>query len=97
MDTPFLRMLVNTILILSTIGLADYLIYKIRTVEKDIVYDNLELLSEGKESELETDLNNRFGIKGVMKIQVGNIDTLKGRVKLRIRIRDQGNSHFQEK
>ncbi len=61
-----------------------------------INYDRPDLLAEEKRGELETDLKTRFGITGIADIQSGNIDTLKGKVRLKIQIRDIGNKHFQE-
>jgi hypothetical protein len=97
LDTPFIRLLVNLILVLAVIYIADYFIFKNRVVEKMITYDRLDLLEEGKRDELEADLRIRFGITDVVKIQVGNIDTLKGRVKLKVRIRDKEDTNFLEK
>jgi len=35
-------------------------------------------------------------IKGITKIQVGDIDSVKGRVKLKVHLTDPENMHFQE-
>jgi hypothetical protein len=96
LETPFLKLIANGILIIATIGIADYLIFPTNIIEKEIIYDRPDLLADNKKIELETDLRTRFGITSAESIQSGNIDTLKGKVKLKIRIRNVENKHFQE-
>ena len=96
LDTPLLRLIVNAILIIATIGIVDYFVFRNDMIEKVIIYDRPDLLAEDKRIELETDLKNRFGITSTESIQSGNIDTLKGKVRLKIRIRNAENKHFQE-
>jgi hypothetical protein len=95
-DTPVTRLLVNNLLILAIIWVADYLLFRNQDVEKMINYDRLDLLEESKRSELEADLEIRFGITQIRKIQVGNIDTLKGQVKIKIWIQDRQHLHFED-
>lgn len=94
--TPTLRLLVNNLLILAIIWIADYYLFRNRGVEKTINYDRLDLIDEAKRSELEADLKIRFGIDEIKKLQVGDIDTLKGRVKIKVWIQDKAQLHFQE-
>lgn len=96
LDTPIIRLLVNNILILVIIGVADYLLFRNQSVEKMINYDRLDLLEESKRGEMEADLKIRFGITQIRKIQGGNIDTLKGQVKIRVWIEDRNNLHFED-
>jgi hypothetical protein len=96
-ETPFIRLLVNNLLILAIIWVADYFLFQNRAIKKEISYDRLDLIDEAKRSELELDLKTRFGISHIKKIQVGDIDTLKGRVKIRVWILDQDQLHFQDK
>ncbi|MCP4314227.1 MAG: DUF4956 domain-containing protein, partial [Bacteroidetes bacterium] len=79
-----------------TIGVADFILFRKRGITKNISYDRLDLLAEAKRDELESDLRNRFGITGITKIQIGNIDTIKGRVVIKVHIIDPENNHFQE-
>ncbi len=95
-ETPFIRLLVNDFLILVIIWVADYFLFQNQGIVKTINYDRLDLLEEVKRSEMEADLKIRFGIDQIMKIQVGNIDTLKGRVKIKVWIQDQDHRHFEE-
>jgi hypothetical protein len=95
-DTPFIRLMVNNLLLLAIIWFADHYIFLQRGVMKEINYDRLDLIDEAKRSDLEQDLKTRFGIQRITKIQIGNIDTLKGRVKIRVWIQDQNQGHFQE-
>jgi len=96
LDTPIIRLLVNNLLILAIIGVADYLLVRGQGVEKMINYDRLDLLEESKRLEMEADLKIRFGITQIKKIQVGNIDTLKGQVKIKVWIEDLNKLHFED-
>jgi hypothetical protein len=95
-DNPFIRLLINNLIILVIIYVADYFLFKTRDVLKMINYDRLDLLDEAKRSEMEIDMKTRFGIHQISKIQVGDIDTLKGRVKIKVWIQDQEQLHFEE-
>jgi len=95
-ETPLIRLLVNNLLILTIIWVADYYLFRNRGVVKTINYDRLDLIAEEKLSEMEADLKIRFGIDQIKKIQVGDIDTLKGRVKIKVWILDINRLHFQE-
>jgi len=97
LDVPIIRILANNVLIILTIGISEYLLFKNETIEKIITYDRLDLLADDKKDELEEDLRHRFGVNHIERIQVGNIDTLKNRVKLRIIIRDKERQNFKEK
>jgi len=97
LDVPIIRILANNVLIILTIGISEYLLFKNETLEKIITYDRLDLLSEDKRGELEEDLRQRFGVNHIKQIQVGNIDTFKNRVKLRVIIRDKEHQNFKEK
>lgn len=96
LETHLIRIIVNNILILVIIGVADHLLFRNQAVVKMINYDRLDLIEEKKRPELEADLKVRFGISRIKKIQVGNIDTLKGQVKIKVWIIDQANLHFQD-
>jgi len=94
-DTPLIRLLVNNVLILAIIFIADYYLFKDKGVEKMINYDRLDLIEGSKRHELEADLKTRFGITHIKKLQVGNIDTLKGQVKIKVWILDRDQLHFE--
>jgi hypothetical protein len=97
LETPYIRLIVNNLVVLLLIWLADYVLFRNPRVEKVITYDRLELLEEGRRKEMEADLRTRFGITNIRKIQVGNIDVHKGRVKLKVEINDRKEAHFQDK
>ena len=97
LDVPIIRILTNNVLIILTIGISDYLLFKNETIEKIITYDRLDLLADDKRNELEEDLRHRFGVNHIKQIQVGNIDAIKNRVKLRVIIRDKDHKNFKEK
>jgi len=96
LDAPIIRILVNNILILVIIGVADYLLFKKQTVVKMINYDRLDLMEQAKRGEMEDDLKTRFGITEIRKIQMGNVDTIKGQVKIRVWIVDRDQLHFED-
>ena len=95
LDAPIIRILVNNILILVIIGVADYLLFKKQTVVKMINYDRLDLMEQAKRGEMEADLRVRFGITEIRKIQMGNVDTIKGQVKIKVWIVDRDEQHFE--
>jgi hypothetical protein len=94
-ETPTIRLMVNNLLVLAIIWIADYFLFRNRGMGKIINYDRLDLIEESKRQELEADLKNRFGIENIVKIQVGSIDTLKGQVKIKVWILDQDQLHFE--
>lgn len=96
MSTPFIRLVVNNLLLILIIGIADYMLFRNKPIEKIITYDRIDLLAEEKKGELEEDLRIRFGITQVKKIQVGNIDTVKSRAKIKLLLEDKQGRHFQE-
>ncbi len=96
-ETPIIRLMVNNLLILLIIGLADYFLFRNQYVVKMINYDRLDLMEESKRDEMESDLKIRFGITQIKKIQMGNVDTIKGQVKIRVWILDKDQLHFEDK
>lgn len=96
LENPLVRLLFNNLLILVVVGVADYYLFQKRDVRKMIIYDRLDLLEEAKRDEMKTDLKVRFGIHQVKKIQVGDIDVLKGRAKIKVWISDEDRLHFEE-
>ena len=95
-ETPVIRLMVNNLLILVIIGVADYFLFRNQYVVKMINYDRLDLMEESKRDEMEADLKNRFGITHIKKIQMGNVDTIKGQVKIRVWILDKDQLHFED-
>lgn len=96
METVFLKIMTNNLLFAITIWMADLLLFRKQPVIKLISYDRTDLLAEERREELKADLFNRYGIKGITKIQVGDIDSLKGRVKLKVHLNDPGDDHFRD-
>lgn len=96
MSTPPLRILVNFVLILIVLGLVEFLVFRSAGVTKTIIYDRLDLLEAGKEEELARDLATRFGLQGIRRIRIGDIDTIKLKVRIRVEIKDEAGKHFQE-
>lgn len=58
-ETPTIRLIVNNLLILFIIGLADYFLFRTRGVVKMINYERLDLLDQKKCGEMEADLKTR--------------------------------------
>ena len=96
LDDPFIRLVTSNLLILAIICVADYFLFQDRGVSKMINYDRLDLLDESLRSEMEEDLKKRFGIQKINMIQVGEIDTLKGRAKIKVWIQDKDQQHLEE-
>lgn len=94
-ETPLIRLVLNNIIILSIVGIADYLLFRNHIVFKMINYDRLDLMEESKRGEMEADLKLRFGIGHIKKIQVGNVDTIKGQVKIKVWIFDKEERHYE--
>ena len=95
-ETPFLRILINFSIILATLGLMEFLVFRQGTVKKTIIYDRPDLLGSENRSALIADLQSRYGLKGIEKVQEGDIDSLKMKVKLRVQLKDPGKDHFEE-
>ena len=95
-ETPFIRLLANNLVVLVIIWIADHFLSRARGVKKIINYDRLDLIDQTKRNELEADLKTRFGIHPIRKVQVGDIDTLKGRVRILVWLDDQDQQHFEE-
>ena len=95
LETPTIRLMVNNLLILAIIWIADYFLFRDQGMSKIINYDRLDLIEKSKRQEMEADLKMRFGIEQIRKIQIGNIDTIKGQVKIKVWILDQDQEHFE--
>lgn len=95
LDTPIMRLMLNNIIILAIVGITDYFLFRNHVVVKMINYDRLDLMEESKRAEMEADLKVRFGIDHIKKIQVGNVDTIKGQVKIKVWIFDKEQRHFE--
>lgn len=95
METPVIRLALNNIIILAIIGITDFFLFRNHLVMKMINYDRLDLMEESKREEMEADLKVRFGIDNIKKIQVGNVDTIKGQVKIKVWIFDKEQRHFE--
>ena len=95
LETPLVRLILNNIVILAVVGITDYLLFRNHIVVKMINYDRLDLMEESKREELEADMKIRFGIDQIQKIQVGNVDTVKGQVKIKVWIIDKEQRHFE--
>ena len=83
-------------LVILIIWIADHFLTRNRRVKKNITYDRLDLIDHAKRNELEADLKIRFGIHPIRKVQVGDIDTLKGRVRIQVWLDGQEQLHSEE-
>lgn len=95
-NTNILRILVGNILIVGVVGVAEWLLFRTGRVSKRINYDRLDLVTEEKRPLLEQDLEERFGIREISKIETGGIDAVKNRVKLKVTFRDRKGRNFEE-
>jgi hypothetical protein len=81
---------------ISLIGIAEWVLFRTGRMVKFITYDKLELLREENREALKGDIEERFGISHIENIQSGDVDAVKGRVKLRVTFIDRDNTHFAE-
>lgn len=96
LSNPMIRLVITNLIVLAIIYVADYFLIQDRGVTKMITYDRLDLLEDTKRGELENDLKVRFGIKQITKLQVGDIDTIKGRAKIKVWMQDKDQQHLVE-
>jgi hypothetical protein len=75
-------------------GLSEYLLFRDRYTTKLVTYDNLDLIHPDRWLELNNDLNTRFGIKEIITIKVGRIDTTKKSARIQIAFKDTGENHI---
>lgn len=95
-NTNVIRIIVGNLLIIGVVGIAEWLLFRTGKITKIIVYDRLELMDEQKRALLEKDLEERFGIKEISKIQTGDIDAVKNRVRLKVTFNDREGKNFEE-
>jgi hypothetical protein len=93
----FYRMILADVFILVTAWVAEYFLFRKQPTTKLLIYDNLELIHPDKRLELTNDLDQRFGISGVEKIQVGRVDAVKNSARLLIAYQDPDNNNFDDK
>lgn len=87
-NVDFIRILLSDASILLIAGLAEYFLFKASLIKKDIVYNNLALIHPNRRKELEEDLNLKFGIAGITKIKVGDINTVKNSAKINVEFKE---------
>ena len=95
-QTNVLRIMVGNLLIMTVVGMAEWLLFRSDKVTKRITYDRLDLAAEENRLLLEKDLEERFRIKEITRIQMGDIDVVKNRVKLKVTFRDSEGKNFEE-
>jgi len=71
------------------VGLAQWLLFRTGRISKRINCDRLDLVTGDQKPQLEKDLEERFGIKKIKRIETGDIDTVKNRVKLKVALLDR--------
>lgn len=92
----YFKLVITDAMLLGFIALMELVIFKKSMIIKTIVYNNLDLLHEDLRPRLMSDLEAKFGIKNIEKIQVGRIDTLKNSAVLKVYFYDTGNQHYSE-
>jgi len=63
---------------------------------KVIVYKNLDLIHQDRRPQLFADLEDTFGIRNIVKVQIGKIDTVKNLAQLKVFFIDVENQHFSD-
>jgi hypothetical protein len=92
----YYKIVVADAMLLGLIILMELVIFKKSMMIKTIVYNRLDLLHEDLRPQLKSDLETSFGIKNIVKIQVGRIDTLKNSAVLKVYFNDAGDQHYSE-
>ena len=95
-NTNVIRIIVGNILIIAVVGITEWLLFRTGKISKMITYDRLDLIDEKSRPLLEKDLEERFGIKEISKIQTGDIDAVKNRVRLKVTFRDREGKNFED-
>lgn len=83
-EIAFYRLLLSDFLVISIIVLAEYFLFRGKQTSKTITYQNLELIHPDKRTELERDLDRKYGITGINHIEVGEINEVKKFTKLTV-------------
>ena len=96
MDFEIYKLFLTDASLLLIAGLLEYFLFRKKLSTKTIVYNNLDLIHPDKRPELIQDLNSRFGLGSIEKIQVGKIDTLKSAVRLQVFFKDPGEENLDE-
>jgi hypothetical protein len=83
-EMSFYRLLVSDFTVMIIIVIAEYALFRNNRSTKTIIYQNLELIHPNKWNELESDLNQKYGISGIQDIKVGEINEAKKFTKLTV-------------
>lgn len=95
-DIEFYRIIVSDVSILILAGSSEYFLFRGKNLSKNIVYNRLDLIHPNKHKELEVDLSDRFGIKDIHEIKVGEINTVKKFAKIQVVFKDKMNQNLCE-
>ena len=95
-DNSIIRLIVSNLVILMVIGTSEFLLFRSGKMIKYITYDRLDLIEDTRRDELKEDLQLRFGITDIQLIQIGDIDVIKNRVKLKVSFIDKAGNNFQD-
>lgn len=90
----FWRIVFSDVTILIMASIAEYYLFRDKTVTKLLVYDNIENIHPKRKEELKGDLQQRFGISNVKKIEIGKIDAPKKSVTMNIEFTPSPDSNF---
>lgn len=92
----YYKVVASDALIFFLILLLELLLFKKKLKVKQIVYKKLELIHDDLRPKLISELEQSYGIKNIIKVQIGKIDTVKNLVQLRVFFQDLDDQHFSD-
>jgi hypothetical protein len=87
----YAELLFTNFIIVLIIWLLEKVFFLKHLSEKDITYENIELINPERQEELKADLEKRTGLD-IQKIEIGKINFLRDSVRLKIYYYDKNNN-----
>ena len=94
LDMEFYKFLVTDGVVLLLAAIAEHFLFRDKFATKSFVYDNLEFIRPERREDLLLDLKQRFGITGVKKVKTGEINAIKGSVRMLVEFTDPSDSNL---
>lgn len=79
----YFELLATNLIFLAALGICENTRWMKHVPTKLVKYDNVKLITHGREEELKADLEKRLGLK-IIRIEVGNVDFLKDSAIIKI-------------
>lgn len=92
MTVSYAELLATNLIILLAVGIFEFFASRHRKETKIILYEKIELVKAGRESELKADLEERTGLN-ILDIEVGHIDFLKDTAYLKVHYKSKDGAY----